>query len=48
MKERLTCAKGSTKQKPMMELCEDDYDTYESLDEIELGNKKLFVKKKKR
>jgi hypothetical protein len=48
LKEGLTYAKGSTKQKPMMELCQDDYETYERLDEIELGNKKLFVKKKKR
>ena len=45
LKKRLTRANGSTKQKPMLQLCEEDYATYDLLDEIALGNQKLLRKR---
>ena len=45
LEKGFTAAKGSTKQRPMLQLSEKDYDTYDLLDQIELGMKKLFRKK---
>ena len=45
LEKGFTAAKGSTKQRPMLQLCAEDYNTYELLDGVELGNKKLFRKR---
>jgi hypothetical protein len=45
LEKGFTAAKGSTKQRPMLQLCKKDYATYDLLDEKELGNKKLFRKR---